>query len=90
LLSRVYSARESSSLEFIKKRLQRIYPLLFYTSVISFFGQIYVGRLVLDKVTYHSFIDTLLLCNSSPIFGIYNFGHVISWSVSAEMYAYLI
>lgn len=90
LLSYVYSNTKVSRFQFIIKRIRRIYPLLFYTTVISFLGQLYFGRILPEKNTLYSLIDTLLLCNSTPLFGVYNFGHVVSWSVSAEMFAYCV
>lgn len=82
---------------YLKKRLIRIYPLLFWTAMV-FFAVYYV-------CTYYGFTssydeiegrwlinlaETLLLTNSTPILGV-NYGiNYPSWTISSEMISYIV
>ncbi len=87
-----------SLLLFIKKRLIRIYPLLFF-STISFLlfklsGIYFYNDLINTPGTLRDNInltlDTLLLTNSTPVLGTSPGLNYPSWSISSEMISYLL
>jgi peptidoglycan/LPS O-acetylase OafA/YrhL len=84
--------------KFMKLRLVRIYPLLFYTTLVYFIVEasvpfIFPGLMSSPNSINDNFkmlTETLLLLNSSPILGIGNGMNYPSWSISAEMISYFI
>ena len=90
LLTSKYSNLTTSSFSFIKKRIIRTWPLLFFSTSIIYIGQLYFNRLLYSEELLFSYIDHVLYLNSSFIGGIYPFGNTIVWSISAEMFAYII
>ena len=84
---------------YLKKRFIRIYPLLFFTTIIFLIFEITANILFPKLVDTHesiqmSFfktIDTLFLTNSTPIFRNTGMGmNYPSWSISSEMISYVI
>ncbi|MDC3029775.1 acyltransferase [Flavobacteriales bacterium] len=84
---------------YIKKRIIRLYPLLFFTSIIFLFFKVFsdnffpelVGSPKSIKLYVLDTCNTLLLLNSTPVFGeiskYLGMNHP-SWSVSAEFISY--
>ena len=83
---------------FFKKRFIRIYPLLFYSVIVCCFFDLiannfflkYVYDPITNKIIFFKTIDSLLLLNSTPLFGDGMGMNEPSWSISAEMVSYLI
>ena len=83
---------------YVLKRFCRLYPLLFYTTILYLFFEIisnfYFSNYQnstesISSLLYKSF-DTLFFTNSVPLFG-YGIGmNGPSWSISSEMISYLI
>jgi peptidoglycan/LPS O-acetylase OafA/YrhL len=100
LCHRYYDVKliEIGLFKFMKLRLVRIYPLLFYTTLVYFIVEasvpfIFPGLMSSPNSINDNFkmlTETLLLLNSSPILGIGNGMNYPSWSISAEMISYFI
>lgn len=82
---------------YLRKRFIRLYPLLFYTSIVFFSFEVLFNTYFPEYLNTHESLsslirvslDTLLFTNSTPIFG-KNIGiNEPSWSISAEMIAYI-
>lgn len=97
-----YNYNQISKIEdlklFIKKRLIRLYPLLLVTTLIFYFfesfSNLFLSQFInspesLSSLTFKT-IDTLLLTNSTPLFGSSGGMNGPSWSISSEMISYLI
>lgn len=91
----------SEAVTFIKKRIIRLYPLLFYTATV-FLAYNLFSNLVLKNLfpgafetqeylafDYAKYLDTLLFTNSTNILGSTYGMNYPSWSISAEIIAYL-
>lgn len=84
---------------YLKKRFIRIYPLLFYSTVLFLVFEI-AGNLLFPnlinthqslQISFIETIDTILLMNSTPIFSYSEMGmNYPSWSISSEMISYFI
>lgn len=82
---------------FLKKRFLRLYPLLFFSTTVFFlfelFSRNYYSNFINKEINnlslLKSFIDTLLLNNSTVLFGNSWGINRPTWSISAEFYAYL-
>lgn len=83
---------------YLIKRFTRLYPLLFYSTVILLFLDIIMNtffvRFLNTTESINSFLyktlDTLTFMNSTPIFGS-GFGmNFPSWSISSEMISYIV
>ena len=82
---------------YLKKRFVRLYPLLFYTVMLFFTVDVSINYLMPSmvenvdsiEVLITRLFDSLLFMNSTPVLG--NSGGINgpSWSISAEMIAYL-
>ena len=86
---------------YIKKRFIRLYPLLFFTTLVFFLFKVFSDNFFPDLVNNPKSIklylldtyNTLLMLNSTPIFGeaSKNLGmNHPSWSVSAEFISYVL
>lgn len=87
-----------SFFDFIKKRFIRLYPLLFYTTILYLTFNL-VGKYVMPDLinstrstsTYFLMtLDTLLFTNSTPILGPGLGMNYPSWSISSEMISYCV
>ncbi len=86
--------------KFYKKRFFRLYPLhvivLFLFLAINLAkhhasGYVHVNQLGYDTDNWHSFLTNLFLLNSVKMPGIHDVSwNIASWSISAEMIAYLV
>ena len=84
--------------KFLKKRFLRLYPLLLFSTTLFFLFEIFsrnifsnfINKKIDNTSLIKSFIDTILLNNSSPLFGNSWGINRPTWSISAEFYAYLI
>ena len=84
--------------KYIIKRFLRLYPLLFFTTILFFFSEyiinIYFPMYINTPESINSLIfktiDTLTFMNSTPIFGNGGAMNGPSWSISAEMISYII
>ena len=85
---------------FLKKRVYRIYPLHF-VMLLAFVGMevaknmlspyIKVNNLVNPANNIYTFFTSLFLVNSTPVPGVKDVSwNIPSWSISAEMMAYLV
>ena len=86
---------------YIKKRFIRLYPLLFFTTVVFLFFKLFSDNFFPDlvsspksiKLYLIDSINTLLMLNSTPVFGemskYLGMNHP-SWSVSAEFISYVL
>ena len=86
---------------YIKKRLIRLYPLLFFTTLVFLFFKVFSDIFFIELVSSPKSIklylldtcNTLLMLNSTPAFGelskYLGMNHP-SWSVSAEFISYLL
>ncbi|MDV7188450.1 acyltransferase [Lutibacter sp. TH_r2] len=83
----------------LKKRFIRLYPLLFYTTIVFLLYMIvliifrsdYYNNTDFITILYYKAIDTLLFLNSTPIFSNTYLGlNEPSWSISSEMISYLL
>jgi len=82
---------------FIKKRLIRLYPLVFYTSVLYFIFKVisemyFPGLRIPEGINTltNRLIDSLLLTDSTPIFGNALGVNAPNWSISSEVISYFI
>ena len=86
---------------YIKRRLIRLYPLLFFTTIVflifKLFSDVFFAELVNSPKSVRAYLidtlNTLTMLNSTPIFGdaSRNLGmNHPSWSVSAEFISYTI
>ena len=86
---------------YIKKRFIRLYPLLFFTTIIFLFFKVssdsFFPELVSSSKSFKLYLldtcNTLLMLNSTPVFGeisIYLGMNHPSWSVSAEFISYVL
>lgn len=83
---------------YMKKRFIRLYPLLFYTVILYFVVDVSSNflfpNLVENVDPLYSLIqrlfDSLLFMNSTPVLGSTGGMNGPSWSISAEMIAYLV
>jgi peptidoglycan/LPS O-acetylase OafA/YrhL len=83
---------------FLKKRFFRLYPLLFYTTTLYFLFEIisrngfstYINKEINNLTIITSYIDTLLLNNSTPLLGTSWGINRPTWSISAEFYSYFL
>lgn len=100
VISLNYSKLESTKdfAKYIAKRFLRLYPLLFYTTLIFLIVQVFMNtyfvHLLNNPKTISSLLyqtlDTLTFMNSTPIFGNSLGMNYPSWSISAEMIAYFL
>lgn len=90
---------------YMKKRLARLYPLLFFTTTLmllyrlfrnfinTYFSSLYTftneGGSSLTELL-HKYLDTILMTNSNPILGTGLGLNTPTWSISAEMISYLV
>lgn len=82
---------------YLKKRVIRLYPLLFFTTLIFFTVQIlgknlfpaYINPRSSNLELVQLSIDTLLFTNSTPILGTQLGMNYPSWSISSEMISYM-
>ena len=89
---------KSDLLIFIKKRLIRLYPLLFYTVLIFLCFEIISPLIFPQLVNYPNTlienieltVESLLFFNSTPIIGITSGMNHPSWSISSEMISYIV
>lgn len=87
-----------SFFDFIKKRFIRLYPLLFYTTVLylgfNLVGKYFLPDLINSTRSTSKYIlmalDTLLFTNSTPILGPGLGINYPSWSISSEMISYFL
>lgn len=87
-------------IEFLKKRLLRLYPLLFYSVTVVLMlslTQFALHRTVMLKADDLSlsgllwqYLDSIFMLNSTPILGSTLGLNFPSWSISAEMFSYLL
>ena len=83
---------------FLKKRILRLYPLLLFSTILFFLFEIFTrnlfGNFINKEINNYSllksFIDTILLNNSTPLFGNSWGINRPTWSISAEFYAYMV
>jgi peptidoglycan/LPS O-acetylase OafA/YrhL len=76
----------TSLIQFLKKRLLRLYPMLLFSTCIYW----YFVHPFLDKQNIYLALDTLLLTNSTPILGTTIGMNYPSWSISSEMISYIV
>lgn len=82
---------------YLKKRVVRLYPLLFFTTLIFFTVQIigknffpaYINPRSSNLELVQLSLDTLLFTNSTPILGTQLGVNYPSWSISSEMISYI-
>lgn len=89
-------------IHFIKKRIARLYPLLFYSVLVFFLlesiASFLFGHLVNTKETFNEYLaqtlNSILMLNSTPFFYLFGSNGVgtnpVTWSISSEMISYLI
>lgn len=99
-----YNYREISTTEgafsFLKKRLKRIYPLHLFMLVLFLIIEVAKGFLANHisvnnpnnaSNNIYSFVLNILLLNSTPLLGNKDVSwNIVSWSISAEMIAYIV
>lgn len=83
---------------FLYKRLKRIYPLLFFSTMVygtfrttAYF--LFPNSLSTETSLHTILVDfgnTLFMLNSTPVLGMTHGMNVPSWSISAEFFAYLL
>ena len=82
---------------YLIKRFSRLYPLLFYSTVILLFLEIIMNTFFvrflntpesINSLLYQT-LDTLTFMNSTPIFGSGLGMNYPSWSISSEMISYI-
>ena len=86
-------------IEFLKKRLLRLYPLLFYSVTVVLIlslAQFILHRTIMPKgdelsllSLFWQYLDSILMLNSTPLLGSTLGLNFPSWSISAEMFSYL-
>lgn len=84
--------------DFMRRRFKRIYPLLFFTSIV-FLANLCTNGFTIFSVSYFQtalqsqysdILETLLLSNATPMLGTGYGINYPSWTVSAEMISYFI
>ena len=83
---------------FIKKRLIRLYPLLFFTVTVYLLFKVFLNIFkpeylqTVDSLQklFYLYLDALLFLNSTPLLGVEARINGPSWSVSAEMISYIV
>ena len=81
---------------FLKKRFIRLYPLLLYTVLIYFGYEMLIKTFVNQKNPADTgeqlwqLFDSLTFLNSTPLLGTTNGMNGASWSISAEMFSYIV
>ena len=93
---------KNSFIQFIKKRIARLYPLLFYSVLVFFLvesiASFLFGHLVNTKETFNEYLvqtlNSILMLNSTPFFYLFGSNGIgtnpVTWSISSEMISYLI
>jgi len=89
LLFMLYRKQQMSIINFLKRRFIRLYPLVIWSSTVYMFLMLIHSNISYD-ILFIDYIDSILLLNSTNLLG-YSF-HVnpVSWSISAEFFAYVI
>ena len=83
---------------YIKKRFIRLYPLLFFSTIVffsfSFVSNLFLSQYVSDPKEIKTLLietcNSLFLLNSTPVFGDVIGMNYPSWSVSSEFISYLV
>jgi len=91
ILTYIYFDSDIKYFVFIKKRAKRILPL-FYFSFFVYVSLLSFKNIIIDNIDLN-FIDianTLLLLNSNPLLGNSEGVNGISWSVSSELFIYVL
>lgn len=88
LLFMLYGQMRISMIKFLKRRFLRLYPLVLWSSTVYMLLMLYRND-VSNQVIFIDYLDVILLLNSTSLLG-YSF-HVnpVSWSISAEFFAYI-
>lgn len=94
VISYVYDDKINGFLDFksyIKKRIIRLYPLLFFCvlmmTIVHFFASYFVE---INTLYINNIIQPLIFSNSIFVFGAINGIVGPSWSISAEMFSYIL
>ena len=83
---------------YLVKRFNRLYPLLFYSTIIFLFIEILMNTFFVEFINtpetinslIYKTIDTLTFMNSTPVFGNSLGMNYPSWSISSEMISYVV
>ncbi|MCE6990287.1 acyltransferase [Dyadobacter sp. CY323] len=93
-IGRIHTAGDFFS--FLKKRFIRLYPLLFFTEIVFVIANLLGEKTPMKNVgalgsEYYFFttLDTITFMGSTPILGTWVSNNYPSWSISAEMIAYV-
>ena len=89
LLFMLYGRQKMTIKNFLKRRFYRLYPLVLWSSTVYMFLMLIYSD-ISSQVLLIDYIDVLLLLNSTNLLG-YSFDvNPVSWSISAEFFAYVI
>jgi peptidoglycan/LPS O-acetylase OafA/YrhL len=88
LLYMLYGEKRISIIYFLKRRVLRLYPLVLWSSTVYMLLMLWRAD-VSYRIILVDYLDVIMLLNSTTLLG-YSF-HVnpVSWSISAEFFAYL-
>jgi peptidoglycan/LPS O-acetylase OafA/YrhL len=94
-IGRIHSTSDFFS--FIKKRIIRLYPLLFFTELLFVLASLAGEHSPMKNVSslgwryyVYTTFDTLTFMGSTPVFGVWIANNYPSWSISAEMVSYIV